>query len=102
MINFTPIARTIFKRRLEEIARYVSYAEAVQREQLTYLLESASYTEYGQKYRFANIQGYNQFKNTVPLARYEDLKPHIMRMVRGEKNVLWHDLGKQRYARHCR
>ena len=62
MINFTPIARTIFKRRLEEIARYVSYAEAVQREQLTYLLESASYTEYGQKYRFANIQGYNQFK----------------------------------------
>ena len=90
MINFTPIARTIFKRRLEEIARYVSYAEAVQREQLTYLLESASYTEYGQKYRFANIQGYNQFKNTVPLARYEDLKPHIMRMVRGEKNVLWH------------
>ena len=90
MINFTPIARTVFKHRLEEIARYVNYAEAVQREQLTYLLESAGYTEYGQKYRFANIQGYNQFRNTVPLAHYEDLKPHIMRMMRGEKNVLWH------------
>ncbi|MGN0213334.1 MAG: GH3 auxin-responsive promoter family protein [Muribaculaceae bacterium] len=88
-MNFTPIARTIFKRRLEEISRYVNYAEAVQREQLTYLLESTSYTEYGQKYRFAHIQGYNQFKNTVPLAVYEDLKPHIMRMVRGEKNILW-------------
>ena len=54
MINFTPIARTIFKRRLEEIARYVSYAEAVQREQLTYLLENASYTEQSFGMRFTH------------------------------------------------
>ena len=89
MINFTPIARSLFSRRLTEIQRFVDYAEAVQREQLTYLLETASYTEYGQKYRFAKLRGYNEFKNSVPLTRYENLKPHIMNMVRGAKNILW-------------
>lgn len=89
MINFTPIGRCLLSRRLPEIKRFIDYPEAVQREQLTYLLESASYTEYGQKYRFGKIKGYNEYKNIAPLNTYENLKPHIMNMVRGAKNILW-------------
>ncbi|MGM9804572.1 MAG: GH3 auxin-responsive promoter family protein [Muribaculaceae bacterium] len=88
-MNFTPIARTFFSRRLEQIQRFVDYSEAVQREQLTYLLESACNTQYGQRYGFGKLQGYNDFCQAAPLASYQDLKPYIMRMVQGERNVLW-------------
>ena len=89
MIDFTPIARQYFAHRLQEIQRFVDYSESVQREQLATLLGCASYTEYGQKYRFPAIRGYNDFSNTLPLTTYEDLKPHIQRMIRGEKSILW-------------
>lgn len=89
MIDFTPIARQYFAHRLQEIQRFVDYSESVQREQLATLLGCASYTEYGQKYRFPAIRGYNDFSNTLPITTYEDLKPHIQRMIRGEKSILW-------------
>ncbi len=89
MINYTPLAHILLKQRLSDIQRFIQYGESVQRDQLATLLGQASYTEYGQKYRFPNIRGYNDFQSTLPLTSYEDLKPHIMRMVRGEKNILW-------------
>ncbi len=89
MINFTPIAHSVLKHRLSDIQRFIEYGESVQRDLLATLIGRASYTEYGQKYRFSSIRGYNDFQNTLPLTSYEDLKPHIMRMVRGEKNILW-------------
>ena len=88
MINFTPIAHSVLKHRLSDIQRFIEYGESVQRDLLATLIGRACYTEYGQKYRFSSIRGYNDFQNTLPLTSYEDLKPHIMRMVRGEKNIL--------------
>ena len=89
MLDFTPIARQFFAHRLQEIKRFTEYSESVQRDVLATLLGCASYTEYGQKYRFPSIRGYNDFSHTLPLTTYEDLKPHIQRMIRGEKSILW-------------
>lgn len=89
MIDFTPLARQIFAGRLREAARFVNHGDTVQREELDMLLQQASRTEIGIKYGFGERMSYAQFRERVPLHGYEELRSSIMRMVRGEKNVLW-------------
>ena len=89
MIDFTPLARQIFAGRLREAARFVNHGDTVQREELDMLLQQASRTEIGIKYGFGERMNYAQFRELVPLHGYEELRSSIMRMVRGEKNVLW-------------
>lgn len=89
MIDFTPIARMAFSGRLMAAQRFVNHGDTVQREELDMLLQQASRTEIGVKYGFGDRMTYAQFSERVPLHSYEDLRPQIMRMVRGEKDVLW-------------
>ena len=89
MINFTPIARKHFVARLYEQLRYKDYADAVQQGELVKLIEHASLTEFGRAHKFSKMRTYREFATEVPLHRYEDLKPQIMRMVAGEGDVLW-------------
>ena len=89
MIDFTPIARMAFSGRLMAAQRFVNHGDTVQREELDILLQQASRTEIGVKYGFGDRMTYAQFRERVPLHSYEDLRPQIMRMVRGEKDVLW-------------
>jgi hypothetical protein len=53
------------------------------------LLASGQYTEFGRKYNFLQIQSLADFKKEVPIHSYEDVKPFIDRMMKGEENVLW-------------
>ncbi len=89
MIDFTPLVRRYFVARLHEQLRYKSHADAIQQGQLVKLVEKAALTEIGRKYDFSTMRTYEQFASRVPLYRYEDLQPQIMRMVQGEANVLW-------------
>ena len=89
MINFTPIVRNHFLDRLQEHARYIDHADAVQQGELVRLIEKASLTRIGRKYDFSSIRTYRQFASTLPLYSYEDLRPQIMRMVNGIKDELW-------------
>ena len=89
MFNFTPLVRPLFESRIHKSSRFIDYGDVVQREQLYSLIGQASFTEIGQKYKFIDSLTYPEFKERVPLHTYEDLKPAIMRMVAGEKNVLW-------------
>ncbi len=89
MINFTPFARKHFIDRLHTQLRYKDYADSIQQGELVKLIERAALTTIGRKYNFSRVRTYKQFASTVPLYRYEDLRPMIMRMVNGEKDVLW-------------
>ena len=89
MFNFTPLVRPLFESRIRKSLRFIDYGDVVQREQLYSLIGQASFTEIGQKYKFIDSLTYDQFRERVPLHSYEDIKPAIMRMVAGEKNVLW-------------
>ena len=89
MLDFTPLVRPLFENRLRRSLRFIDYGDVVQREQLYSLIGQASFTEIGQKYKFIDSLTYTEFKERVPLHCYEDLQPAIMRMVAGEKNVLW-------------
>ena len=89
MINFTPLARGYFRRRLEQQTRYIHHADAVQQGELVRLIEKAALTEFGRRYELSALRTYRQFAARVPLFRYEDLRPQVMRMMGGETGVLW-------------
>lgn len=89
MLNFTPILRGYLTSRLKQHARYIEHADAVQQEQFMRLKERAALTWFGRHYDFSTVRTYQEFATRVPLYRYEDLQPQIMRMVRGEKDILW-------------
>jgi len=89
MINFTPLVRSRFLSRLQEHVRYIDYADAVQQGELVWLIEHAALTTMGRRYDFSTVRTYREFAARVPLHTYEDLRPMVMRMVRGEADVLW-------------
>ena len=89
MINFTPLLRNHFLDRLQQHVRYIDHADAVQQGELVRLVEKAALTRIGRKYDFSSIRTYRQFASTLPLFSYENLQPHIMRMVNGSKDELW-------------
>ena len=89
MIDFTPLVRNRFLGRLQQHARYIDHADAVQQGELVRLIEKAALTRIGRKYDFSSLRTYRHFASTLPLYRYEDLRPQIMRMVNGSKDELW-------------
>ena len=89
MFDFTPIVRNRFLSRLQQHARYIDHADAVQQGELVRLVEKAALTRIGRKYDFSSIRTYRQFASTLPLYSYEDLRPQIMRMVNGATDELW-------------
>ena len=89
MIDITPLLRNHFLDRLQQHVRYIDHADAVQQGELVRLVEKAALTRIGRKYDFSSIRTYRQFASTLPLFSYENLQPHIMRMVNGTKDELW-------------
>ena len=90
MIDFTPIVKPYFDVRLRKAELFVEHGESVQRGQLDELLQQASRTEIGLRYGFGDrMMSYARFSERVPLHTYDDLRADILRMIRGEKNVLW-------------
>ena len=81
--------RNHFLDRLQQHVRYIDHADAVQQGELVRLVEKAALTRIGRKYDFSSIRTYRQFASTLPLFSYENLQPHIMRMVNGTKDELW-------------
>ncbi len=76
-------------KRMNEIDLFRKYPVNVQHDQLTYLLRTAKQTEWGKKYNFEEIKTYEEFKNTVPLQEYDDLKTYVDRLKKGEQDLLW-------------
>jgi hypothetical protein len=53
------------------------------------LVKTAENTAFGKDHGFVNIKNYEDYKRAVPVRDYEDLKPYVERMVKGEPDVLW-------------
>lgn len=85
----TKIISPFFARRQRAIESFGKRAVDIQRQQLRYLLDKARNTAWGKRYAFAEISGYDTFRERVPLQDYEDLHPFIERMINGERDVLW-------------
>ncbi len=76
-------------KRLSEIELMKKYPHNVQVETLLNLISSAKNTEWGQQYGYDKIQKPSEFIENVPLQDYDDIKPYVERLRKGENNLLW-------------
>jgi hypothetical protein len=76
-------------KRLHQIELYRNYPYEIQEEQLFKLLKKAQETEWGKKYQFESISEIRQYQDRVPIQRYEEIRPQINRLRKGEQNILW-------------
>ncbi len=71
------------------INRMAANAVADQDKILQYLLLRARNTAFGRDHHFSDINTFADFTQAVPVRDYEDLKPYIERIKKGEHDVLW-------------
>jgi len=64
-------------------------AVALQQKTFESLISHAKNTAFGKTHHFEEIKTYDDFKKNVPVYDYEDLRPYIERVTKGEGNVLW-------------
>jgi hypothetical protein len=62
---------------------------ATQREVLQDLVTHAQYTEIGRKYGLTKLFSISDFKNSIPIQEYEDIKPYVERLMNEEEHLLW-------------
>ncbi len=53
------------------------------------LIEKAKETAFGRDHNFDHISTFDDFAKRVPVRDYEDLKPYVEKVVKGEENILW-------------
>lgn len=85
----SPVISRLARLRWWRIDNWVTNPVGAQREVLQDLVTAAQYTEFGRKYNFSKLYTTKEFKRSVPIHEYDDLKPYILRMMEGEDNILW-------------
>jgi len=60
-----------------------------QQEVFKNLIAFAKNTQFGKDHDFASIQTIADFQKNVPVRDYEDLKPYVERVVKGDSDILW-------------
>ena len=62
-------------------------AVALQQRVFEQLVVKAQNTAFGADHRFNEIRNYERFKKNVPIRDYEDLRPYIDRVTKGEESA---------------
>lgn len=90
-MNLTSLARPFFQRQVRAALSWADPrgAEKTQRAVLAHLLGRAADTAIGRRHKFPALKDYAQFAAELPVVEYEDIRPDVMRMVAGERSVLW-------------
>lgn len=91
MLNFLKKNAALIwaKKHVQKAEEFKKNAEKNQEELLLSLLNTAKKTLFGRTYDFENIRSVKDFQEKVPVADYEDLKPYIEKVKRGQKDILW-------------
>lgn len=84
-----PILKTYFQSKNNNIQQIIDEPIRCQKNCLQYLLKAARNTEWGNRYKYNQIDTYNQYLENVPVNTYDTIYPYIERAIKGEKNVLW-------------
>jgi hypothetical protein len=83
------ILKSVLKRRIGQIERFIKYPHETQEQLLKGLITKGQYTVWGKHYGYQGVQKLEDFKSHVPVQSYEDIFPYIERIMKGEQNVLW-------------
>lgn len=67
----------------------MKHPHQVQNEVLMNLIDTAKETEWGAAHDYSSIGRYETFSRRLPLQEYDDIKPYVERMIKGESKLLW-------------
>jgi hypothetical protein len=83
------LAKLFAKKIYEKTQAWANNPIETQRKVFEDLIRKAKNTQFGIDHNFTQIKSFEDFAKNVPIRDYEDLKPYIDKIVKGEENVLW-------------
>ena len=90
MANLKAFAAKIFASIIyTKTQKWATHPVETQKEVFKNLIDSARNTHFGIDHNYSSIQSYTDFIKNVPVRDYEDLKPYVERVVKGELDILW-------------
>lgn len=83
-------AAKIFARKVnKKTQRWVQNPIKTQQLVFNNLIRQAEYTRFGKDHNFSKIKSFEDFASQVPIRDYEELRPYVDRVVKGELDILW-------------
>ncbi|CAA7386811.1 GH3 auxin-responsive promoter family protein [Chryseobacterium fistulae] len=91
MLNFLKKKAALIwaKKHVQKAEEFKKNAAKNQEEVLLSLVDTAKKTLFGREHDFENIHTVQEFQEKVPVSDYEDIKPYIERVKKGQANILW-------------
>ena len=77
------------KNHVKKSASFKNNAVQNQKDLLLALIKKAEKTLFGRTHLFEEITSIKDFQNKVPVADYEQLKPYIEKVKKGQRDILW-------------
>ena len=93
MLNFIKrkIALVWAKKHVKQTENFKQNAVEDQEKLLISLVKTAEKTLFGREHQFEAIKNVQDFQNHVKIADYEELKPYIEKVKKGQQSILWTD-----------
>jgi phenylacetate-coenzyme A ligase PaaK-like adenylate-forming protein len=89
-MSIKSIAATLFAKHIyAKTQRWAQNPVATQQKVFTALLAQAKDTQFGKDHHFSEIKTFEDFARQVPIRDYEELRPYVDRVVKGEADILW-------------
>ncbi|MDE6267401.1 MAG: GH3 auxin-responsive promoter family protein [Muribaculaceae bacterium] len=89
MMNFTPIFRRALRTVVPLSEMTGESTRRLQERQWEWLVLNGRKTLFGEKHGISDIRTYDDFTRNVPVVEYPAIRDMVMRMVDGEKDILW-------------
>ena len=89
-MSIKSIAAKIFAKKIhKKTLKWASKPVETQQKVFEDLIHLAKNTQFGKDHKFDKIKTFQDFAKQVPIRDYEELKPYVDKVVKGEADVLW-------------
>ncbi len=89
-MSIKSIAAKIFAKKIhEKTLKWASKPVQTQQKVFEELIHLAKNTQFGKDHKFDEIKSFQDFAKQVPVRDYEELRPYVDKVVKGEADVLW-------------
>jgi phenylacetate-coenzyme A ligase PaaK-like adenylate-forming protein len=89
-MSIKSIAAKIFAKKIhKKTLKWASKPVQTQQKVFEELIHLAKNTQFGKDHKFDEIKSFQDFAKQVPVRDYEELRPYVDKVVKGEADVLW-------------
>lgn len=89
-MDFTPFARALFSHRVNVSRSWTGHTREIQLNELNRLLKALRSTRWAAENGLDTVKTYDDYRRALPsTVPYASLRPWVMRMIAGEKDILW-------------